>query len=205
MTIDNFIRQVISETRVRNVCVAIAALPLVCITNSGAAAVTIDYAYDDLNRLVAITRDDTEQGLRYKYDAVSNIEWIANADSPDTDGDLTPNFADGDDDDDGIPDTVEIDAGLNPLSATDAAGDRDGDGVDNLAEFTQGSDINHFHGDLDSDGQLGLGDIVILQRIIFDLQYATQEQGESGHGDVNMDGNLDVGDLVILRRAYFGY
>lgn len=52
----------------------------------------------------------------------------------DTDGDLTGNNADPDDDGDSIPDDVEIAAGLNPLDKTDAAGDLDGDGVSNLDE-----------------------------------------------------------------------
>ena len=84
-----------------------------------------------------------------------------------------------------------------------ALGDFDNDGITNIDEYLQGSDINHVHGDLDSDDDLDLGDIVVLKRIIFGEVLATQEQGESGHGDVNMDGNLDVGDLVILKSLYF--
>jgi hypothetical protein len=139
----------------------------------------------------------------YSYDEVSNITWIGSQNSPDTDDDHIPNFVDPDDDNDGIADVAEIKAGLNPLLAADATGDLDGDDISNIDEYLLGSDINHFHGDIDSDGDLDLGDIVILKRIIFEHVAATQEQGESGHGDVNVDGNLDVGDLVILRRLYF--
>ena len=140
----------------------------------------------------------------YHYDEVSNINWIATQNSPDTDVDGTPNFVDPDDDNDGISDDVELHTGLNPLLAADATGDLDGDGINNFDEYVLGSDLNHFHGDIDSDGDLDLGDIIILKRITFERLPATEEQGESGHGDVNIDGQLDVGDLVIMQRLYFG-
>ena len=38
-----------------------------------------------------------------------------------------------------MPDDYETANGLNPLDATDAAGDLDGDGFTNLAEFEAGS------------------------------------------------------------------
>ncbi len=189
----------------RTMCMALLATALLASPGYGVAAVTIDYYYDDLNRLTNVAHDDDALSVVYQYDHASNIEWIATADSPDTDGDGVPNFVDADDDDDGISDPVEIGAGLNPLLPTDAAGDLDGDGISNINEYLQDSDINHFHGDLDSDDDLDLGDIVVLKRIIFEQVIATQEQRESGHGDVNMDGRLDVGDLVILRRLHFGY
>ncbi|CAA0092871.1 Uncharacterised protein [Halioglobus japonicus] len=188
-------------------CAAIV-LPLVLFSSvgHGRSQVTIEYQYDELNRLARVVRDTEMASVRYHYDEVSNIEWVASAASPDSDGDDIPNFADTDDDNDGIPDAVEIAAGLNALDAAGlmgAMGDFDNDGISNIEEYLQGSDINHFHGDLDSDNDLDLGDVVVMKRIIFGQQEATQEQGESGHGDVNMDGNLDVGDLVILRRLYF--
>ena len=175
-------------------------------TTQGTSTETIEYHYDDLNRLTRVESDTAGASFRYHYDAVSNIEWVAAIDSPDSDGDDIPNFADSDDDNDGIPDAVEIAAGLDELDDSGdmgAFGDIDNDGIANLEEYLQGSDINHFHGDLDSDNDLDLGDVVVLKRIVFGQQQATQEQAESGHGDVNMDGNLDVGDLVILRHLYF--
>ncbi len=54
-----------------------------------------------------------------------------------------------------------------------ATGDLDNDGITNIDEYLQGSDINHFHGDLDSDADLDLGDIVVLKRIIFEQAAAT--------------------------------
>jgi hypothetical protein len=57
----------------------------------------------------------------------------------DTDSDGIGNNADLDDDNDTMPDDYETVNGLNPLDATDAAGDLDGDGFTNLAEFEAGS------------------------------------------------------------------
>jgi hypothetical protein len=50
-----------------------------------------------------------------------------------------PNDVEIDTDKDGMPDYWEIRYGLNPNDATDAAKDKDGDGVSNLAEFKKGT------------------------------------------------------------------
>ena len=47
-----------------------------------------------------------------------------------------------DSDQDGIPDRWELDIGLNPLDASDAAADPDGDGWTNLEEYQTGRDLN---------------------------------------------------------------
>ena len=52
---------------------------------------------------------------------------------------LNPNFADNDND--GISDSVEIAAGLDPLDWSDASGDLDGDRIPNLWEQEMGSDM----------------------------------------------------------------
>lgn len=59
----------------------------------------------------------------------------------DTDLDGVGNNADLDDDNDGIPDTDELTNGLNPLDSTDGSADFDGDGLTNLEEYQQGTDI----------------------------------------------------------------
>jgi len=58
--------------------------------------------------------------------------------APDTDGDGLKDSVDPDDDNDGLPDWWEIANGLNPLNATGndgPAGDKDGDGQTNEAEY----------------------------------------------------------------------
>jgi hypothetical protein len=53
----------------------------------------------------------------------------------DTDGDNIPDEQDTDDDNDGMPDTWELQYGLNPLDAADARQDKDGDGYSNQQEY----------------------------------------------------------------------
>jgi YD repeat-containing protein len=101
-------------------------------------AIEINYGYDDLNRLVSVTRADGP-AIAYQYDAAGNFTSQGVSNSPDTDGDLIANFADPDDDNDGMPDAWEIQYGLNPLDPADAAQDADGDGLTNLAEYQAGS------------------------------------------------------------------
>jgi hypothetical protein len=65
----------------------------------------------------------------------------------DTDGDRVGNNADTDDDNDGMPDDWELAYGLNPLE-NEAAGDPDGDGVDNINEYNMGTAPNHYEGNV---------------------------------------------------------
>jgi hypothetical protein len=62
--------------------------------------------------------------------------------SLDTDTDGLGNNADTDDDNDGMPDSFESDNGLDPLYADDASEDTDADGVDNLTEYQNQTDLN---------------------------------------------------------------
>jgi len=80
--------------------------------------------------------DADEDGVGDVCDAFPNNpnEWL------DTDGDLIGNNADLDDDNDDMPDTWEIQYGLDPLDDSDASGDLDGDGVSNLDEYNAGTD-----------------------------------------------------------------
>jgi hypothetical protein len=75
--------------------------------------------------------------------------------SADIDGDGIGDNADTDDDNDGIPDTWEINHGLDPYSAADAIVDADGDSLSNLDEFLAGSDPYN----VDSDGDLITDDV----------------------------------------------
>ena len=59
----------------------------------------------------------------------------------DTDNDGLGNNADLDDDGDALPDVFEIANNLEPLNPLDAAQDADGDGLTNLQEYTQGTEV----------------------------------------------------------------
>jgi hypothetical protein len=61
------------------------------------------------------------------------------AEQLDTDGDRIGNNADADDDNDGIPNEYEVANGLNPLLASDALLDNDGDGIVAIDEYLFGS------------------------------------------------------------------
>jgi hypothetical protein len=61
----------------------------------------------------------------------------------DSDGDGIKDINDNDNDNDGIPDTWEIENGLNPLGPEDADGDADGDGATNKQEFEEGTSPNN--------------------------------------------------------------
>jgi hypothetical protein len=68
----------------------------------------------------------------------------------DTDGDGVGNNADTDDDNDGMPDTWELEFGLKPLE-DDAADDPDGDDISNINEYNLGLEPNRFEGNLEPE------------------------------------------------------
>ena len=98
----------------------------------------ITYSYDDLNRLQAVSRSDGP-AIAYHYDDAGNFTTQGVSNSPDTDGDLIANFADLDEDGDGMPDAWEIKYGFNPLDPSDAAKDANGNGISNLQEYLNGT------------------------------------------------------------------
>lgn len=71
-------------------------------------------------------------------DPLDNCVSTSNTNQLDTDGDNQGNVCDGDDDNDGMPDTWETANGLNTLDANDATLDNDSDGFDNLYEYLAG-------------------------------------------------------------------
>ena len=95
------------------------------------------------------------------------IEWI------DTDGDGAGNTADLDDDNDGITDSWELSYGFNPLDASDALLDVDGDGINNLNEYLIGSDPQ-------VAGGSGLASWKNLVNVSFDGSILTKVLGGTG-------------------------
>ena len=105
------------------------------------------------------------------------------AESADNDGDLIGDNADTDDDNDQMSDAFENLYSLNPLDATDAALDPDGDGLTNLQEFQQGSNptlSNIISDTTDSDGDT-----------VFDVVDNCPSVANSGQADQDGD---SVGD-----------
>lgn len=73
-------------------------------------------------------------------DTYDNCQMISNTDQINTDLDSEGDACDDDDDNDQMPDIWELQYSLNPLDASDAALDTDGDGVNNLTEYMNSSD-----------------------------------------------------------------
>ncbi|HEX7763001.1 MAG TPA: thrombospondin type 3 repeat-containing protein [Cellvibrio sp.] len=77
------------------------------------------------------------------HDLQDNCINVANSDQADFDADNLGDMCDADDDNDGLPDTVETALGLNPRDASDADDDLDGDGFPNRLEHLLGSDARN--------------------------------------------------------------
>jgi len=85
---------------------------------------------------IADTDDDSINDLN------DNCEFISNPEQSDFDQDGTGNVCDEDSDNDLIPNTIEITAGLDPLNNSDALLDLDNDGFNNLIEYFYTTNIN---------------------------------------------------------------
>lgn len=70
-------------------------------------------------------------------DYLDNCVDSANTEQLDFDQDLVGDICDSDDDNDSLPDSVELANNLNPLNASDALLDSDGDGESNQLEYQQ--------------------------------------------------------------------
>ena len=59
--------------------------------------------------------------------------------------------------------------------------------------------VSYGLGDINTDGSIGVADLVILQKHIIGREIMTKAQ--SAQADMNSDGTVDIFDLVELRRA----
>lgn len=91
----------------------------------------------DASRAFGVPIDSDGDGIVDENDSFpnDNTEW------QDTDEDGVGNNEDNDDDNDGLPDAIEVLAGLDPESKYDALYDLDGDSYNNIFEFLIGSDL----------------------------------------------------------------
>jgi thermitase len=128
-----------------------------------------------------------------------NCPDIANFDQANNDGDSEGDACDGDDDNDGLSDSLEISVGTNPLLA-----DSDGDTLSDFDEFnydgdpgsyTPGQDLNPLQADSDSDGLRDDTDPIPLTFNFNDGDLAPLGAP---------DGDTNAADLLIGQRIALG-
>ena len=109
-----------------------------------------------------------------------------------------------DSDGDGMPDTYEIEYGLNRW-VNDAAADADGDGFSNVREYLSGSDPNYSRStpailfDFDNDGDVDGKDLATLASEMGRSNCATATPCAA---DLNGDGKVDAKDLTFFTSDF---
>lgn len=104
---------------------------------------------------------------------------------------LNPQGHEGDQDGDGLPDTWEMENGLDPLSGSDAAQDSDSDGLSNTQEYQAGTDPQ----DPDTDGD-GLPDGWELKYALDPLDDGSVDPRNGPDGDPDGDGLTNLEEFL---------
>ena len=159
------------------------------------------YMYGENDQLLAETDQDGNVLTEYLY---LNGQLLASY-TPDVDADGIPDQADNtlpansDSDGDGLTNLNEwFQYGTDSLNA-----DSDGDGINDSIEIALGTNPNdpqsgNLLGDVNGDGQINVGDLVVMTRIVMGLKTPTLE--ETTRGDMNQDGNLNAADILLLQK-----
>lgn len=121
------------------------------LTSTAKDVYTVGFDYRTGNGRMSLDAD----GDGYNHDT-DNCPLASNANQLDTDGDKLGNACDADDDNDGLPDALELSIGTNPL-LVDTDGDSLSDYVEvcydgNCASYAPRSDLNPLSADTDGDG-----------------------------------------------------
>jgi subtilisin family serine protease len=194
-----------------------------CDTPSGYCTDDPDGIYEPMVLLAPFPEPDGDgDGIPDEQD---NCPMDANAGQLDTDGDDEGDACDADDDNDGTPDTIDA-FPLNPNEDTDTDSDGvgnnadiddDGDGYSDVLEVTVGTDplddnstFLDVAGDINGDGHINAGDLVLGVRILTGLHIATAPEharfdiGPLSGGLPMPDGSSNAGDYLVLQRLVSG-